>query len=257
MPQQSGYPAAVDYLESEFRRLAKRLSDASGQPVTDERLAASIALYNRARALLRELYALRAEAPEKVSTAEVYVLERLGCVLPREEHTALLEREIPRLRARSGRPRDAVRVLVEGSFCEQPPLELLEVIEEAGCYVVGDDLLIGHRWFGSDIAPNGGGPLRALAEAYVNRSAMTSVRFQGAQRRSETLRGRMKDVRADGVLFVSAKFCEPALYDFVLYKEVLERHGVPYLSLEFEEKMGAFESARTQVETFVESLLFA
>jgi hypothetical protein len=27
--------------------------------------------------------------------------------------------------------------------------------------------------------------------------------------------------------------------------------------VEFEEKMGAFESARTQVETFVESILFA
>jgi len=257
MPQQSNHPAAVDYLTAEFARLARRLEALSGQEATAERLARSIELYNRGRRRLRALYQLRAAAPENVSAAEAYALERLGCVLPKEEHLAVLEGALDVIRARRAKPRDAVRVIIEGSFCEQPPLELLEIIEEAGCYVVDDDLLIGHRWFAEDVPTGGGNPMRNLAEAYVNRSAMTSVRHQGASRRSETMRGRMDRVRADGVLFVSAKFCEPALYDFVLFKEVLERQKVPYLSLEFEEKMGAFESARTQVETFVESVLFA
>jgi len=62
---------------------------------------------------------------------------------------------------------------------------------------------------------------------------MTSVRHQGKSRRSETMMGRLKSARADGVVFCSAKFCEPALYDYVLFKEVLEREHVPYLSLEF------------------------
>jgi benzoyl-CoA reductase/2-hydroxyglutaryl-CoA dehydratase subunit BcrC/BadD/HgdB len=66
----------------------------------------------------------------------------------------------------------------------------------------------------------------------------------------------VRAARADGVVFCSAKFCEPALYDFVLHKQELERAGVPYLAVEYEEKMASFDSIRTQAETFVESILF-
>jgi hypothetical protein len=36
----------------------------------------------------------------------------------------------------------------------------------------------------------------------------------------------------------------------------LEKEGIPHLCLEFEEKMWIFDKARTEVETFVESMLF-
>jgi benzoyl-CoA reductase subunit C len=257
MPQRSSDAAATTYLTAEFHRLADRLAKASGQEATPDRLANSIALYNRSRALLRDLHVLRREHPEKVTTSELYVLERLGCVMGRQEHNKLLEEAMAEVRARSPKTRDAVRVLVEGSFCEQPPVEFLEILEEAGCYVVDDDLLVGHRWFDEDIPVDEEDPLRGLAKSYVDHSKMTSVRHQGKVRRSETMIGRMKESRADGVVFCAAKFCEPALYDYVLFKEVLERESVPYLALEFEEKMGAFEQARMQIETFVESIMFA
>jgi benzoyl-CoA reductase/2-hydroxyglutaryl-CoA dehydratase subunit BcrC/BadD/HgdB len=74
--------------------------------------------------------------------------------------------------------------------------------------------------------------------------------------KTEWLLERAKALRVDGVLFCTAKFCEPALYDYVPYKEVLDRAEVPSLHVEFEEKMTAFDQAKTQVETFVESVLF-
>ena len=57
-------------------------------------------------------------------------------------------------------------------------------------------------------------------------------------------------------MFAAAKFCEPALLDYPLMRVTLERRGVPSLAYEFEEKIGTFESIKTQVETFVESILF-
>jgi len=66
----------------------------------------------------------------------------------------------------------------------------------------------------------------------------------------------MKEAGAEAVLFASAKFCEPALLDYVLFRQKLEKAGVPHLKIEFEEKMWTFESARTEVETFAESMLF-
>ena len=46
--------------------------------------------------------------------------------------------------AESGRKRDNARVVLTGSFCEQPPLGLIKSIEMAGCYVVDDDFMLVH-----------------------------------------------------------------------------------------------------------------
>jgi benzoyl-CoA reductase/2-hydroxyglutaryl-CoA dehydratase subunit BcrC/BadD/HgdB len=57
-------------------------------------------------------------------------------------------------------------------------------------------------------------------------------------------------------LFLIAKFCEPAYFDYVPYKQELERAGISHLHLEFEEKSFTFDRLRTEIETFVESLVF-
>jgi benzoyl-CoA reductase/2-hydroxyglutaryl-CoA dehydratase subunit BcrC/BadD/HgdB len=67
---------------------------------------------------------------------------------------------------------------------------------------------------------------------------------------------RIKQTGAQAALLLSAKFCEPALFDYALYKRALEKEGIPHLFLEFEEKMWIFDKARTEIETFVESMLF-
>jgi benzoyl-CoA reductase subunit C len=218
-------------------------------------LRESIELHNRQRALLGQAYELRREHPELLPIEEAYLLARAAGHMPVEDHIAHLERVLPDIRDRPTKARDNIRILAMGPFCEQPPLELLRVIEEAGCYVVDDELLRAYRWYTAPI-PGDGNPLQSLAQSYVDRSHVSSVRYPGG-RRGEALVEWVKQARAEGVLFVTAKFCEPALYDYVLYKEFLEKAGIPYMHMEFEEKMSAFESARMQVETFVESILFA
>jgi benzoyl-CoA reductase subunit C len=141
-----------------------------------------------------------------------------------------------------------------GSFCEQPPLALLKAIEDAGCYVLDDDLALGLRFLDAPMAPNGD-PLRTIAAAFVQNATTSSV-CHTRESRTDWLVARAKQLRVDGVLFCTAKFCEPALYDYIPYKEVLEKANIPHLHVEFEEKMTAFEQARTQIETFVESVLF-
>ena len=46
---------------------------------------------------------------------------------------------------RSRQPLDQARVLLTGSFCEQPPLGLIKTLERAGCYIVDDDFVQIHR----------------------------------------------------------------------------------------------------------------
>jgi len=60
---------AATYLAYEYRRVAGELGEVSGHMATDDELRASIAAFNAVRARLRELYALRASDPQKLSTA--------------------------------------------------------------------------------------------------------------------------------------------------------------------------------------------
>ncbi|HWP58600.1 MAG TPA: 2-hydroxyacyl-CoA dehydratase [Candidatus Acidoferrales bacterium] len=254
-PQNMTSPHSVDYLAAEYQRLRASYEKVAGRPITDEGLRQSIGTYNEQRRLLRDLYRLRAENPQNLSTVETYVLTRIGTLLSPEEHIAVLKEALPALGRRNEKPKDRVRVVLEGSFCEQPPLELIEGLEAAGCYILDDDFLLGWRWFTADIPPQGD-PIRNLAQAYINGSVYSGVKHDSREPKAKHLIDKVRETGASAVVILAAKFCEPALFDYALYRRALEKEGIPHLYLEFEEKMWIFDKARTEVETFVESMLF-
>jgi len=255
LPQNPSSGATAEFLAAEYRRVMAELGGMSGRLIRDDDIAESIALYNRSRELIRELYRVRTHTPHRLAAWESYVLVRAGNFLPVEEHIAILEQALAWLPQRSCKSRDSIRIVVEGSFCEQPPLELIRLIEEAGCYIVEDDFTLGQRWFESDVATNGD-PVQALAEAYVAQSVYSSVRHDFRKPRWDGLADKIRDTQADAVLFLIAKFCEPAYFDYVPFKQTVEAMCIPHLLLEFEEKLFTFDRVRTEVETFVESLVF-
>lgn len=255
LPHNPSSTASIDFLASEYRRLIHELEALGGGQVTDAGLQRAISLYNHNRRLVRSLYAFRAAKPHLLRAWESYVLVRAGNFMPVEEHNSLLGESLDQLSGQPGKLRDSIRVVVEGAFCEQPPLDLIKLVEDAGCYVVDDDFAIGRSWFVEDV-PVDGDPVRALAESYVNRAVYSSVRHDFRAPRWEGLAAKVKRSRADAVLFLIAKFCEPAYFDYVLFKKKLEEIAVPHLLLEFEEKQFTFDRVRTEVETFVESLVF-
>ena len=254
-PQNMTSRHTVDYLVAEYKRLIGSYEQLSGKKVSDDALRQSITLYNSQRRLLRELYAIRREAPQNLSTVECYVLTRIATLMPPDEHIAILQEALAALRERNEKPKDRIKVVLEGSFCEQPPIELLDGLEAAGCYILDDDFLIGWRWFTDDI-PIDGDPLRNIANGYLNQSVYSGVKHDSREPKASHLINKYKDSGAAAVLILAAKFCEPALFDYALYKRALEKEGIPHLCLEFEEKMWIFDKARTEVETFVESMLF-
>ncbi|MDR7465491.1 MAG: 2-hydroxyacyl-CoA dehydratase, partial [Armatimonadota bacterium] len=176
-------------------------------------------------------------------------------LMPVEEHLPLLEAALRKIPGRTAKRQDRIRVVVEGAFCEQPPVDLIAAIEQAGCYLLDDDLLLGWRWFTGDV-PEDGDPLEALATSYIDRSVYCGTKHDTRAPKAAHLVQRVRALGADAVLFLCAKFCEPALFDYALYRRALEEAGIPHLFLEFEEKMWIFDRARGEVETFVESMLF-
>ena len=255
LPQNANSKQSIAYLRDEYARVMAEIERIAGRPIEVSDLRRSIGIYNENRRLLRDLYQVKRETPWLLSTTEAYVLAKVGTVMPREEHNVILGDALAEIRNRDGRKQDRVRVVFEGGFCEQPPLDMLQLIEEA-CYIVDDDLLLGMRWIVEDV-PETGDPLRALAESYLERSTYSCVQHDDRKPKEEMLLRRVEQSgAAAAVILAAAKMCEPGLDEQVAYQKTLEEKKIPFLLLDFEEKMTAFERMRMEVETFVESILF-
>ncbi len=107
---------------------------------------------------------------------------------------------------RSAKRQDKIRVVFEGGFCEQPPTDMLAVIQDA-CYIVDDDLLIGLRWLTDNVSPEGD-PFTNLAAAYLRGARYSPVQRDPAARLEMLLR-RLREARADAAIVASAKMCAP------------------------------------------------
>ena len=254
LPQNANSAHAVEYLRGEYDRLRRAVEDVTGTAITDDALRASICVFNENRALLRELYAVKRETPWLIAAEDAYALVAVGGMIPREEHNALLRAVLPMVRAREVKQQDRIRVVLEGGFCEQPPLDLIRVIGRS-CYVVDDDLLIGLRWILEDV-PADGDPLHALAEAYLERSSYSPVQHDLRKPKERMLLARVAGAGAQAAIVTAAKMCEPGLEEQVAYTRALDAESVPYFVSEFEENMTSFEHLEIQLETFVENLLF-
>jgi benzoyl-CoA reductase subunit C len=255
LPQNANSPAAVTYLRNEYARLQRGIEAIAGRPVTEDDLRRSLGLYNRNRALLRDLYAIKRETPWLVSADEAYVLVAIGGLIPREEHNELLETVLTQIKSRPSKKQDKIRIVFEGGFCEQPPLDLIRAVARS-CYVVDDDLLIGLRWILEDV-PLDGDHLFNLAFAYLEKSSYSPVQHDLRKPKEKMLLERIRNARADAAILTAAKMCEPGLEEQVAYLHALDHAGIPYFISEFEEKMTTFDHIEIQLETFVENILFS
>jgi benzoyl-CoA reductase subunit C len=254
VPQEFHDAIGGEYYVHELATLRDDLAKLGGRPVTDDDLRRSIAVYNENRRAVRELDEYRSRKPWQAPTSEVYLVLRAGNVLPPEEHTRLVRDYIAAAEAEKRPKRDNARVVVTGSFCEQPPLGLIKSIEMAGCYIVDDDYMLVQRWLLDDV-PTGGDPLENLSRAFLHRSASTASKYD--ERREDKGRFLVESVRknaAEGVIFAAASFCDPALLERPMLLEVLAKHKIPYTAFKYAENTGQMAPIREQTGTFADSI---
>ncbi|HZL95254.1 MAG TPA: benzoyl-CoA reductase subunit C [Vicinamibacterales bacterium] len=254
VPQNYDDAIGGEFYVHEMQTLRDDLGNLRGTPIRDDELRASTAVYNENRKAIRELYAYRAQKPWQAPTSEVYLVLRAGCVLPPEEHTVLVRDYLRAVETEKRARRDNARVVMTGSFCEQPPLSLIKSIEMSGCYVVDDEFMLSFRWL-LDEVPLGGNPLEELSKAFLHRSAQSSSKYdERKEDKGKHLLHQVKSRGAEGVIFAAPSFCDPALLERPMLQEILAKHKIPYTAFKYAENTGQMAPIREQAGTFADSI---
>ncbi|HEX6811772.1 MAG TPA: benzoyl-CoA reductase subunit C [Planctomycetota bacterium] len=254
VPQDFSPEVGGAFYRHEIEQIAEALAARGAKPLTATALRASIAVYNENKALVDGLYGLRQKEPWRVATAELYLLLRAGCVLPVEEHSAMLRDYLAAVREADRTPMDQARVLLAGSFCEQPPLGLIKTLERAGCYIVDDDFVQVHRWIKGPIRASGDDPLGDLVLAYLRQGIQSPIRYIDEAKKGQELVDRVEQSGAEGVIFCAPSFCDPALLDQPMAVAAMDKAGVPWTAFKYSENTGQFQVIREQAGTFADSI---
>lgn len=242
------------YYTHELQELRDGLENLAGRKITDDDLRRSIAAYNENRRVIRDVYKFRIDRPWQAPTSEVYLLMRAGMVLPVEEHTRMMRDYLAAAKAENRPMRDNTRIVITGSFCEQPPLNLIKSIEMSGCYVVDDDYMLVNRWLMEDV-PLDGDPLERLSDAFLEHSVETACKYVDTEaKKGRFLVDSVRRARAEGVIFAAPSFCDPALLDRPMLQHRLAEAGIPYIAFKYAENSGQMQPIREQAGTFADSI---
>lgn len=242
------------FYTNEMREFLHDLEGVAGHKISDDDINASIAVYNENRKAIGELYALRRAQPWNAPASEAYLVMRAGLLLPVEDHTELVRDYVAAASAEQRPIKDNSRVVLTGMFCEQPPLNLIKSLELSGCYVVNDDFVLVSRWLTEDL-PTDGDPVHNLSQAFLHHSMSTAAKYEPNEaEKGQFLVRQVKDSNAEGVIFASTSFCDPALLDRPMMQNVLKKAGVPYIAFKYAENSGQMQPIREQAGTFVDSI---
>jgi len=236
-----------------FLTLKQELEEFIERPIEEDALRASVRIFNRNRQLLRKIYDLRCAGKIAMTATQIQHVVKSSMVMDKADHTALLEELVDQLERHPEAPGAGIRLHLSGHFCQAPKPEILDMIEECGAIVVGDDLYHGFRYISTDVDEDGDS-IDALAKWYLarNTGVPCPTRVQNNVDWDAFLLKAMEHEKADGMIVLMAKFCEPHMYYYPEVKEAFERHGVPHLLIETEHESMALESLKTRVETFLE-----
>jgi len=242
------------FYAQEMEKIMEDMFKVNGVKITEERLNHAIGLYNTNRKLIEKIYDIRQEFPWRLSAVETYHILRAGITIPVEEHNEILEQVVHHISTERGEPMDNIRIVVSGSFCEQPPIGLIKSIEMAGCYIVEDDFMLGSRWIQGDIDANSKNPIEALSKAYITQSTFSSAYYDVGNPKGKRLAKLAKERKADGIIFCAASFCDPALLDRPEMQKECDAAGIPHINFQFHENTGQFKIIKEQAGTFSDSI---
>ena len=251
LPSKLNSESSFQYMVDTLNKFKKDLEEALGIEITNEKLKKTIHLYNQIRRGLDEIYLLRSENPDYITGSQLYSILKSAMIMDRQDFQNLLSQLLSELKKEKNiQTSQKKRIVIAGGICNHP--NIYSILEESGGVVVWDDLCTGTRYFNGEIDENID-PIEAIARRYFERVICPTKHFDTTYR-GENLVRIAREKKADGVIFLFLKFCDPHAFDFPYLKEYLDKAGIPNMLLEVEDQIPAEGQLRTRLEAFVEMI---
>lgn len=252
LPVKLTTPSARQYLLDVLQKFKLDLEHGLNREITEAGLIHAVKIYNAIREGMTHLYQLRCDNPQVLSGRDFNTIIRAAMIMDREAFLESLKAIVADAQeaCADAKPSGAKRLMLSGGICNHP--DIYDAIESAGGIVVGDDLCTGSRYFAGAIDESLP-PLIAIAERYIER-VNCPAKHAGLTRRGDDLVAAARACRADGVVFLLLKFCDPHAFDYPYVKAMLDREKIPSLLLEMEERTEAGGQLQTRLETFIQIL---
>jgi bzd-type benzoyl-CoA reductase N subunit len=241
---------ALDLYFSQVIELKKGLEDHLGVEITDQALMKSTALHDESRSLLRALNDLRKLDEPPIDGAQTMEVLNAGSRMPKETFNDCLRGLLMELDHSSPVRRGKARIMIAGSALNNA--EFIQSIERIGGLVVTDELCTGTRYWADPVVVDHEEPLKAIARRYLNN--FPCARMYPSEERFQRMLNLIREFRVDGVISQTIRYCSPYSNDLPLLSDILNRNGVPMLSLDVEYGTSGSGQILTRVQAFLEML---
>ncbi len=252
LPKLRASDDARTFFRSEILNFRDDLAQLTGTPIKEEDVSRNIVLYNRARALLKQISEIRKRTNPPISGKEYLDLVRAFYYLPVERLIPALEQVYRHIESLPARPENPLRLMISGSIMADGDRRLLDIIEnELGARVVIEDHCAGSRPFYHSIAETGD-PYQALANGYLDQAPCARMRpLDDGIKFSGKL---AQEYAVDGVIYVFLKFCAcygVAKKDFIAE---FQSQGLPVMEISSDYSQSDHGQLKTRIEAFIEVL---
>jgi len=252
-------PSSDEFYKNELLYFTRQLEEFAGRKLDLERLKEAIRLYNRRRALLRELYGLRKENPPRVTGAEITKILVAGMDIPATEHIELITGLIAEIKERPAAASDGLpRIFLWGNEIDDS--SFIELVEECGAHVVMDDLCTGSRFFWQDVDETED-PFDGLVRRYLDIHCPRTLKPQAGAREEDLenrfgyIRRFIEDWEAAGAIFYIVRYCDTCELEGPDLKEYLNGLNLPVLMIEDDYSTSTMGQLRTRIQAFLEMIM--
>ncbi len=234
----------VQFLAEELKRLAAALARVTGQEPTEDELLQAAKREEAADAALAAL--LEARPGLALSNRELYRLARSREYLPAEVFEPLCREAAA---AAPVEDRGGPRVVLSGLVPE--PMDMLDVLDDAGVMVAADDMAcLGRRLYP---AGEGDEPYLRMARALQGGAPDATLGCSVDDRIAHLVR-LCRGSGATGVVHYDIKFCEPEQFYLPQVNKGLSSEGLKTLSVEVDLADPLPDQVVTRLEAFAETL---
>jgi predicted CoA-substrate-specific enzyme activase len=252
VPRNGNEPNGREFFRAEILNFRRDLEKLTGHEIHEEDVQSQIRLFNRVRALVRDISALRKRNNPPLDGRGFLEITRAAATLEAEELIPLLEEVHGRLfRVPDAGPR-RLRLLMSGGIIADGDRRVLDLVEdEIGATIVAEDHCTGLSPFYQDTDATGD-PWRALANGYLDRAPC--ARQVPLEKRVQFAVDLAREYKVDGVLFTYLKFCPCYGLTKGKFINAFQAAGFPVLELGTDYSQGDVGQIKTRVEAFVEVL---